>query len=392
MGIIRKLRNRFFPPSWNTVNRYYEALEKEIKELHRLTEELRTERELLIQDTNKQIDALKEQNEKILGLVHAQMDNDKPANRIFFWENAYEKEAIKNNYGAVTEDPDFENKYLALIRGLDEESIRTINRVLWKQSQYLSDTSTRLDLFTYEEQEELRVIEDTFKKEVVKISENLYAFGKYLLPIDHFEPVVFYYKYCLSELKHLDRIKGKTIIDAGAFIGDTALIFSELEQDRIISFEPVYENYELCQRTIRLNGLTNVTLEQKALGDKQGFIDIYYAGEGSTIYPRDEDNVFYKGKSSVPVITLDQYVHDNKLQVGLIKMDIEGSEPDCLKGARQIITEQKPTMLICIYHNKHDFFEIKTMIESWDLGYGFKVRKPTVPNATYETLLIAEPD
>jgi hypothetical protein len=44
---------------------------------------------------------------------------------------------------------------------------------------------------------------------------------------------------------------------------------------------------------------------------------------------------------------------------------------------------------LSIYHNPDDFFDIKPMIESWDLGYAFKIRR--CPGEIFaETLLIAE--
>ncbi|WP_034445830.1 FkbM family methyltransferase [Butyrivibrio sp. AE2032] len=291
----------------------------------------------------------------------------------------------------MAENSELEKKYLSLIRGLDGESISIVNRILLRQSQYLSSDLERIDLFTINEQDELRRIDDLFSKEIVRITDELYAYRQYRLPINHFEPVVFYHKYCLNELADIERLKGKTIIDAGGFIGDTALIFSELSPDRIISFEPMKENIELFHKTMQLNYLTNVTLEQKALGAEPGVVTMYYAGEGSTSYPRNEDRRFYSEPYEVPVVTLDEYVRENELKVGLVKMDIEGSESDCLKGAKRLIAEQRPILLICIYHNKNDFFGIKTMLEDWGIDYNFKIRKPTVSNATYETMLIAEP-
>lgn len=329
----------------------------------------------------------------IHGMIVRHYEDINRKNKTYYWENAYEKAAITANWGDVTAASDFEEKYRKLIAGLDETSIHTVNKILCRQKRYLSSENTKLDLFTFEEQEELRKMDDTFSKEILKVSDEIYAWGKYLLPVNCFEPVVFGYRYCMAEIDNLDWVKGKTIIDAGAFIGDTALIFSELEPDRIISFEPVEENIELLKKTVQLNNLANITIERTALGAEKGMLKMYVCGMGSTGLPRDEDRGVYKETVDIPVVSLDQYADERGLtNIGLIKADIEGSEPDFLRGAKRVISEQRPILLICIYHNCHDFFGIKTMLEEWNLNYKFKIRKPTVVNATYEAMLIAQPE
>ena len=89
--------------------------------------------------------------------------------------------------------------------------------------------------------------------------------------------------------------------------------------------------------------------------------------------------------------SLDKYVEENNLKVGLIKTDLEGSEQQFLKGAEKTIKTQRPTLLISIYHTASDFFTIKPLIESWDLNYNFRIVKPLDGEIMLETLLICEP-
>ncbi|WP_237416290.1 FkbM family methyltransferase [Helicobacter saguini] len=90
------------------------------------------------------------------------------------------------------------------------------------------------------------------------------------------------------------------------------------------------------------------------------------------------------------IITLDSYVEQNNIDVGFIKVDIEGFEQELLKGAFKTIKKFKPAMLISIYHNASDFFEIKPLIESWNLGYTFKFHKPVDGSISIETALYCE--
>jgi hypothetical protein len=69
---------------------------------------------------------------------------------------------------------------------------------------------------------------------------------------------------------------------------------------------------------------------------------------------------------------------------------LEGYERNFLLGAEKTIKEQRPALSISIYHNYEDFFTIKPLIESWNLGYAFKVLKPLDGRIMAETILLAE--
>lgn len=83
-------------------------------------------------------------------------------------------------------------------------------------------------------------------------------------------------------------------------------------------------------------------------------------------------------------------MRENKIEVGFIKVDIEGFEMEFLKGAKETICTQKPAMLLSIYHQGSDYFGIKPLIESWNLGYTFKIHKGVDLSITGETALFCE--
>ncbi len=282
--------------------------------------------------------------------------------------------------------PNFEERFKKLMAGLPDESAETVVKII-RRLQMIKDTNSALDLFTDEEKAQLKKVRD-LNNETLKVSDNLYAYKNYMLPINHFEPSVFVYNHGISQLNSVDTFKDKDILDVGGFIGDSVLMLAPLTTGKVHSFEATNENYNHMLKTIELNGIKNAVPVHTAVGDKPGEIELRFNGSASS-----QNDIMVKNPKYVekcPVITIDDYVREHNLNVGLIKVDIEGAEQSFLRGAYETIRTQKPTLLISIYHNIDDFLDIKPMIESWNLGYKFKIFKPTIESINGETLLICE--
>jgi hypothetical protein len=71
-----------------------------------------------------------------------------------------------------------------------------------------------------------------------------------------------------------------------------------------------------------------------------------------------------------------------------IKMDIEGSELEALKGAKNTIKNQKPRLAISVYHKPEDIFEIPLYLKELVPAYKFYLRHDCLVNLT-ETVLYA---
>jgi FkbM family methyltransferase len=167
----------------------------------------------------------------------------------------------------------------------------------------------------------------------------------------------------------------------------SAIVLQDYTDDKVYSFEPTNKYYDYLRQTIDLNHSNKIIPIKKALGSKEEQTEIYLQGSASSINRKIHTNCLTE---IIETTTLDKFVSENKINVGLIKVDIEGFEQEFLKGAYETIKSQKPTLLISIYHNASDFFDIKPMIESWDLGYKFRIIKPVDGGIRGETLLIAE--
>jgi FkbM family methyltransferase len=283
-------------------------------------------------------------------------------------------------------------KYLDLIRNCDIESISTVNVILKRLRLIVEKPDDYLDVFTKKEQKVFAEKSDVFDKQILKVSDSLYCYMNYRLPQNGFTPESFLYKMGIDKLNTIDLIKDKDIIDVGAYIGDSALILSPLTNKMVYSIEAVRDNYNVLKKTIELNELKNVVPVNVALGSEERNIEIHImkdvaTGHGSV----KRQGISYQGTEVVSQVTLDDFVMRNNLNVGLIKVDIEGAEQDFLVGAIKTIKKYKPILIISIYHSADDFFNIKPKIEALNLGYRFKIYRPILERSVIsETMLLAE--
>ena len=76
----------------------------------------------------------------------------------------------------------------------------------------------------------------------------------------------------------------------------------------------------------------------------------------------------------IEFVSIDDFVSYNNLNIGVIKLDVEGLEYPAIKGALNTIKNQKPVLLISVYHTVRDLLQIKPMLEDLDLDYKFMLR------------------
>ncbi|RJW37277.1 FkbM family methyltransferase [Clostridiales bacterium TF09-2AC] len=189
------------------------------------------------------------------------------------------------------------------------------------------------------------------------------------------------------------QIKGKDIIDGGAFWGDSALVLQEYSPKSIHAFEPMPVNFkQLCEMK-RKKQLDLLYPVQAGLGQKNSERTLYHhemlSGASVVNYKAIMNESPDTHSDNIDIVTIDSYTSTNGLDVGLIKLDIEGSELEAIKGAIETICKYKPILLISVYHLPKDFFEIKPLLESLNLGYQFMFRKLVYHDPMTEVSLIA---
>ena len=301
-----------------------------------------------------------------------------------------EREALAKLFSDAMNREDSAQRFSALISGLDNESRNTVSDIIHRMGMIADGNKSMQDVYTQREQEEFVRMNDEFSSKIVKLNDNLYYYNGYYLPVNQFDSSVFFSRYGIDKLTTLDSVRNKHIIDAGGYVGDTALLFSSYTDKNIHVFEASPSNMDIIRETIRLNHLDNIVPVSKALGEKSGTATFSLGERNSCNSLVERPGYNYTDHIEVPVVTLDDYVRENNLKVGLIKVDIEGGEQLLLKGAVETIRTQHPILLISIYHSANDFFEIKPMIEKICDKYTFRIIKPANSAIVIETILLAE--
>ena len=291
----------------------------------------------------------------------------------------------KDNYDAYLAQ-DLTDKYSSAVRGLDNHSRKIFDTIVNRlQCNRASGWAQMNFEMTEEEKTEIDKINDELYANIIKLSDDIYSYKGKVVPLSDFEPGVWFYHHFINELENLDKVRRGNIIDAGAYIGDSAIVLQDYTDCKVYSFEPSPTHIDLMNKTIELNKTTKIVPVMKGLGSSNQHLKMS-AGIGMGNVASDS----IRGGVDVEITTLDQYVNENKLDVSCIKVDIEGAETDFLKGAMNTIKTQKPALLLSIYHNARDLFEIKTMIESLNLGYRFKIRRAYDHSYIRDTMLICE--
>jgi FkbM family methyltransferase len=188
--------------------------------------------------------------------------------------------------------------------------------------------------------------------------------------------------------------KEATVFDCGAYTGDSVEpICSSIPQKKVFyyAFEPLADNIKDINKnpyvvkmgeyfkTIACGvGNENTTCEYVIEDDPK-------VGK----FVKNPDEYTYLSGVERTVYTLKvQRLDDLKLDIHgqlYIKMDVEGSELNALKGAENLIKKERPIMAVCLYHKKNDYMQIPLYINSIVDEYCFYLR------GGYHTILWAIP-
>ncbi len=194
-------------------------------------------------------------------------------------------------------------------------------------------------------------------------------------------------QYMPSDLPWVDSKTPITIIDCGAFTGDTIQTFlnKDVIFENYFAFEPDLDNYQLLLEFISKNNTSNIFPLRLATWSESMILKFQKSGGNNSGAHLTVESV---GKiEKVFALKLD-YMFANE-KIDLIKMDIEGAEMDTLIGLEATIKKNKPFLAISAYHKPDDLWKIPLQIAKASNEYQFFLR--VYGQQTFDTVLYCVP-
>lgn len=144
---------------------------------------------------------------------------------------------------------------------------------------------------------------------------------------------------------------GKTFVDVGANIGYYSILGGRLvgESGRVLAIEPQQTVFSELVKNLNLNNLKNSTPLNIALSDQRATTNFYVPETGREALGSLRQNKRFdvSAVSSVEMFTLDEVLATHGIaHVDLLKIDVEGAELPVLKGAIQLLSSEKPPVIV----------------------------------------------
>lgn len=216
--------------------------------------------------------------------------------------------------------------------------------------------------------EEIKELGDLLADDKSKETLNSIIMGRISAEQDYFRNVMVDDQYFPRDIIRLN--ENEVLVEAGGYDGKTLLDMVDKTNGtfkRIYCFEPDQK----CIHTIegRISNLNKpITLIEKGCGSKS--TRLFFRSDSALGTSR----VALKGEDydySIEITTLDEEIKED---ISYLKIDIEGMELECLKGAEKILRRCLPKIAVCVYHNPEDLIEIPQYLQDINPNYKFYLR------------------
>jgi FkbM family methyltransferase len=174
----------------------------------------------------------------------------------------------------------------------------------------------------------------------------------------------------------------EVFLDCGAFDGDSIQAFIERcpRYKKAIALEPDPQNRSNFlkrfggEKAIRDK---RIELLPYAVSDKREWLTFSATGTAGSAFGGDG--------MSVEAVSIDSMA--SHCSPSFIKMDIEGAEPEALRGASRLMQDRVPSIAACLYHDRKHLWEIPLLIKAAQPSYQLFLRR--YADECWETLCYA---
>lgn len=151
--------------------------------------------------------------------------------------------------------------------------------------------------------------------------------------------------FALKKLMNNDSV----FLDIGSNIGYHSIaIATAFPIGQVICFEPQESLCEQIRKSVSKNNLKNVTIFQVGLSDIEEEVLIHIPEEnvgGSSVIKGLNNHTAFKKADKIKLKTLDSF--DAEIpRIDVVKIDVEGLEPNVLRGAEQIFAKHRPIIVM----------------------------------------------
>lgn len=160
--------------------------------------------------------------------------------------------------------------------------------------------------------------------------------------------------------------EGDIVLDVGANVGLYSLLAAEIigSKGKVFAIEPAQFAYNALAQNIELNKYKDLVYPFNiALSNHNGFIEMEIPASTLDSF-KDKDAFAYINldakNGSIEAVKLDDFISTNQIEkIDIIKMDIEGAELLCFRGATTFFKNNKPIILFEGYEKNCQRFNYK---------------------------------
>jgi FkbM family methyltransferase len=143
----------------------------------------------------------------------------------------------------------------------------------------------------------------------------------------------------------VERAGPGAVYDVGANVGLYGLLAGAYSDRAVHCFEPAPDTAQAARDIAAANGI-EMTVAEIALGDESGTATLYLSDSTDSSNSLNPNFRAHSKEIVVPLERLDDYVERTGAVPAVIKIDTETTEPEVLAGARKLIAEHRPWIMV----------------------------------------------